>query len=294
MGLRKTVASHDKPTTIIGFVRVTARVRYEVGEFMTIFSSFPFAVGWKHSKILRPKENSEKTKAVMFFSFPLEVYSKRRHSNKNSRKKHRSFVPAVEFIAYSLENWDEILGEMSIRRGDVGSPWPLEDCWVSSVVQLGKMCQTLCFKHFPGVFRYRLPGIGVWAQIFREETRVGWQPTTVDWFHKIMAPKHVFVSHLFQAATETIQDAVSKNGSSGCVPGLPWELVHHGQGGESSSIADRGVLRFHHLHMWIVYKDVSDNSGTPQIIHLNRVFYYKPSILGYHYFWKHPYPCSGV
>ena len=28
---------------------------------------------------------------------------------------------------------------------------------------------------------------------------------------------------------------------------------------------------------------------SPQIIHLNRVFTYKPSILGYPYFWKHPY-----
>ena len=27
----------------------------------------------------------------------------------------------------------------------------------------------------------------------------------------------------------------------------------------------------------------------PQIIHFNRVFHYKPSILGYRYFWKHPY-----
>ena len=27
----------------------------------------------------------------------------------------------------------------------------------------------------------------------------------------------------------------------------------------------------------------------PQIIHFNRVFHYKPSILGYHYFWKHPF-----
>ena len=27
----------------------------------------------------------------------------------------------------------------------------------------------------------------------------------------------------------------------------------------------------------------------PQIIHFNRVFHYKPSILGYPYFWKHPY-----
>ena len=28
----------------------------------------------------------------------------------------------------------------------------------------------------------------------------------------------------------------------------------------------------------------------PQITHFNRVFHYKPSILGYPYFWKHPYP----
>ena len=35
---------------------------------------------------------------------------------------------------------------------------------------------------------------------------------------------------------------------------------------------------------------VSENSGfSPQIIHFNWVFHYKPSILGYHYFWKHPY-----
>ena len=30
-------------------------------------------------------------------------------------------------------------------------------------------------------------------------------------------------------------------------------------------------------------------NGYPQIIHFNRVFPYKPSILGYHYFWKHLY-----
>ena len=34
--------------------------------------------------------------------------------------------------------------------------------------------------------------------------------------------------------------------------------------------------------------DVSENRGTPKIIHFNRVFHYKPSILGYPYFWKHP------
>ena len=36
--------------------------------------------------------------------------------------------------------------------------------------------------------------------------------------------------------------------------------------------------------------EVSKNSGfSPQIIHFNRVFRYKPSILRYPYFWKHPY-----
>ena len=34
--------------------------------------------------------------------------------------------------------------------------------------------------------------------------------------------------------------------------------------------------------------DVSENRGTPKSSHLNRVFHYKPSILGYPYFWKHP------
>ena len=41
--------------------------------------------------------------------------------------------------------------------------------------------------------------------------------------------------------------------------------------------------------------DVSENSGTPKssiLNHFNRVFHYKPSILGYPYFWKHPYQCS--
>ena len=37
------------------------------------------------------------------------------------------------------------------------------------------------------------------------------------------------------------------------------------------------------------YLDASENSGTPQIIHFNRVFHYKPSILGYPYFWKHSF-----
>jgi len=34
---------------------------------------------------------------------------------------------------------------------------------------------------------------------------------------------------------------------------------------------------------------VSENSGfSPQIINFNRVLHYKPSIMGYHYFWNPP------
>ena len=33
--------------------------------------------------------------------------------------------------------------------------------------------------------------------------------------------------------------------------------------------------------------DVFENRGTPKSSILNRVFHYKPSILGYPYFWKH-------
>ena len=32
----------------------------------------------------------------------------------------------------------------------------------------------------------------------------------------------------------------------------------------------------------------------PQIINFNRVFHYKPSILGYPYLWKHPYRHRGI
>ena len=37
----------------------------------------------------------------------------------------------------------------------------------------------------------------------------------------------------------------------------------------------------------IYQMDVSKHRGTPQIIHLNRVFHSKQSILGYPYFWEH-------
>ena len=45
---------------------------------------------------------------------------------------------------------------------------------------------------------------------------------------------------------------------------------------------------FHRLLVFLGL-DVSENRGTPnQIIQFDRVFHYKPSILGYPCFWKHP------
>ena len=52
-----------------------------------------------------------------------------------------------------------------------------------------------------------------------------------------------------------------------------------------------GATFFDHVKKIDCDMDVSENSGfSPQIIHFNRVFHYKPSILGAHpYFWKPPY-----
>ena len=46
----------------------------------------------------------------------------------------------------------------------------------------------------------------------------------------------------------------------------------------------------HAAEVYKVYMDVSKNSGFPPKSSIfNRVFLYKPSILGYPFFWKHPY-----
>ena len=48
------------------------------------------------------------------------------------------------------------------------------------------------------------------------------------------------------------------------------------------------------VHLDIPHMGVSKNNVTPKssilidLIDFNRVFHYKPSILGYPYFWKHP------
>ncbi len=49
------------------------------------------------------------------------------------------------------------------------------------------------------------------------------------------------------------------------------------------------VLFLYHPSANTPYMGVSKNNGTPKSSHFNMVFHYKPSILGYPYFWKHLY-----
>ena len=50
------------------------------------------------------------------------------------------------------------------------------------------------------------------------------------------------------------------------------------------------VLRVSWSNLTCTYLGVAENRGcSPQIIHFNRGFHYKPSILRYPYFWKHQF-----
>ena len=55
----------------------------------------------------------------------------------------------------------------------------------------------------------------------------------------------------------------------------------------SLAVYKRKIPQDYHTHLH--YLGVSENYGYPQIIHFNRVFHYKPSILGYPCFRKHPF-----
>ena len=59
-------------------------------------------------------------------------------------------------------------------------------------------------------------------------------------------------------------------------------------------VNERCVVNFCQMMMSPIYKESYGGFlkwWYPQIIHFNRVFHYKPSILGYPYFRKHPYSC---
>ena len=70
----------------------------------------------------------------------------------------------------------------------------------------------------------------------------------------------------------------------------PWHESFREFGPVAMAIAP-GRICIKHVYGGGIHIGVSKNRGGfyPQIIHFNRVWnHYKPSILGYHYFWKHP------
>ena len=72
---------------------------------------------------------------------------------------------------------------------------------------------------------------------------------------------------MFSDGFETFSDSTSFGNFHGSVDGCPQQ-------------EDNGAKELYGCFQKYWY---------PQIIHFNRVFHYKPSILGYPYFWKHPY-----
>ena len=69
----------------------------------------------------------------------------------------------------------------------------------------------------------------------------------------------------------------------------PWILWVQKLETQTSSGIFASVLFSHFAFLGLEDMDVSKNRCTPQIIHVYRVFQYKPSILRYPYFWKHLY-----
>ena len=67
---------------------------------------------------------------------------------------------------------------------------------------------------------------------------------------------------------------------------------HHRQ----LSTSENQVLKSDHVYVVMSATDIwvfpKKRGNYPQIMNFNRVFHHKPSILGYHYFWKHPYAVS--
>ena len=76
--------------------------------------------------------------------------------------------------------------------------------------------------------------------------------------------------------------------------GACWQWSRHPGAGRAAilwwKVGEMGPLNMMENPGWW-NMDVSENSGfSPKIVHFNRVFHYKPSILGaLPYFWKHPY-----
>ena len=100
----------------------------------------------------------------------------------------------------------------------------------------------------------------------------------VDWNLPLQRRLKTLPSHHKRDNCRHIALRRAKEPSKSCAKGA-WSC---------SAVASREVIQVANgcMKQWLEV-DVSENNGTPQIIHFNRVFHYKPSILGYPYFWKH-------
>ena len=72
-------------------------------------------------------------------------------------------------------------------------------------------------------------------------------------------------------------------------PGDGWFFSNNKKTGKE----DWNEMRISYIILFCIY-ECFRKWWYPQIIHFDRVFHYKPSNLGYPYFWKHPYELSVV
>ena len=66
----------------------------------------------------------------------------------------------------------------------------------------------------------------------------------------------------------------------------PYAMLDHWRVSYNDLYSQDANLR---ITQYLIWYGCFQKYAYPQIIHSNKVFHYKPSILGYPYFWKHPY-----
>ncbi len=114
--------------------------------------------------------------------------------------------------------------------------------------------------------------------------------TTLHWYPSLRGFSYgfsrEFARFLLQRCDESRSMAMPPMLS---ISACQWAEVDRAKGRPLWNRHEKYYTKKENIYIYI-YTDVSKNRGeTPQIIHFKRVFHYKPSILGYHYFWKHPY-----
>ena len=114
--------------------------------------------------------------------------------------------------------------------------------------------------------------------------------------HRFTGFWHPMTKHIMNQSSEVLTDAHNMMGGSRNVkcgthlcaglkcmmvrlPGC--KLISYSRKTDSAVI---NLAKTVNKNMWVFPK-----IGDLQIINFNRVFHYKPSILGYPYFWKHPF-----